>query len=141
MANPCETARTEIRRIALEIRDGVADPLRAANAIYWAAWNAGAWKDDSACGELADPGAEFLQLADALERYQDDSEVRRVWQDLIREAAEAYLTGAAWRIGMTRVQGCPNVLTRNHRPKQRSCPAGSTWSMATPWAGAGTVAD
>jgi len=96
MANPCETATTEIRRIALAIRDGAADPLRAANAIYWAAWKAGAWKDDSACGELADPGAEFLQLADALERYQDDSERRRVWQDMIREAAKAYLTGAAW---------------------------------------------
>ncbi len=96
MADPCETARTEIRRIALEIWDGAADPLRAANAIYWAAWNVGAWEDDSVCGDLTDAAAKFLQLADALERYQDDPEVRRAWHDLSREAAEAYLTGAAW---------------------------------------------
>jgi hypothetical protein len=116
MANTCETARTEIRRIALEIRDGAADPLRAANAIYWAAWNAGAWKDDSACGELADPGAEFLQLADALERYQDDSERRRLWQDLIREAAKAYLTGAAWPDWQDTGSGLPKRVDAEPSP-------------------------
>lgn len=42
---------------------------------------------------------------------------------------------------MTRVLGCPNVLTRNHRPKRESGPAGSTWSIARPRAGASTIAD
>ena len=50
--------------------------MRAANAIYWAAWNAGDWQsDDESTETLANVGAEFLQMADELERDQS----WRIW--------------------------------------------------------------
>jgi hypothetical protein len=55
-------------------------------------------------------------LADALERYQDDSERRRVWQDLIREAAEAYLTGAAWPDWHDTGSGLPRRVDKEPSP-------------------------
>lgn len=67
-----------IRALANGTVNGSEDPLKAANAIYWATWNAGAWQsDDESSNLLANVGAEFIQLADELEKYQDDPRARQ----------------------------------------------------------------
>jgi hypothetical protein len=96
VVNPCEQPRQKIRQIAQEIVRRAVDPLTAANSIYGIAWESGAWEDNSACEGLAEAGAEFLQLADALEESQEQPDVKLAWQNLIREAADAYLAGRAW---------------------------------------------
>ncbi len=106
MVTPCDDARQKIRQIAQQIVRRAVDPLTAANSIYAAAWESGAWEDNSACEDLAEPGAEFLQLADSLEENQDQPDVKLAWQDLIREAAKAYLAGHAWP-DWKRVGGSP----------------------------------
>jgi hypothetical protein len=89
----CRDAKASIRKRCSEILDRKADPLIAANSIYSAAWNAGAWNNDSPCQELQEPGVEFLQLADALEEYQNDDELRPEFEALITKAADSYLSG------------------------------------------------
>ena len=89
-----QEALNAIRTLAKGMISGSEDPLRAANAIYWAAWNAGAWQsDDESMETLANVGAEFLQIADELERYQDNPRAKSEWEALIREAATAFLAG------------------------------------------------
>ncbi len=93
-ADRWQEALNAIRTLAKAILRGSEDPLRAANAIYWAASNAGAWQsDDESTDTLANVGAEFLQLADELEQYQDDPRAKSEWEALIREAAAAFLAG------------------------------------------------
>jgi hypothetical protein len=48
-----------------------------------------AFDDESIWHELANPGAEFFQLAEFLEENQDNDEAREAWIKLIREAAAA----------------------------------------------------
>jgi hypothetical protein len=96
MVDQCDDARQEIQQIAKAIVDGNADPLVAAMSIYGAAWDSGAWEEDSLCDELAEPGSEFLQLADGLEDSQDEPDAKAAWQALIREVAAAYLAEEPW---------------------------------------------
>jgi hypothetical protein len=82
-----------IRTIADRIIEDREDPLRGAMAIYGWARAAGAWDDDGdPFPELRSWGAEFLQLADALEERQDNEEDRTALQALIRGYARAFLT-------------------------------------------------
>jgi hypothetical protein len=75
----CRAGRTRIEELAKAIAARNSGLLRLANEIYWTAWQHGAWigqpgermDDEATCPELAEAGAEFLQLADALEQYQD----------------------------------------------------------------------
>ena len=93
-------ALSHIRRLAEEICAGRADPLRGALGIYTFAWFGGGWNDEEPAEELQTWGAEFIQLHDALERYQDHEDQRRAWETLIRDAAAAGLSGDAfpeWR--------------------------------------------
>lgn len=97
----CAKGLTQIRGLAESIVQGRADPMQLANSIYWVAWEHGAWVGqpgedmdaEPTCPDLADPGAEFLQLADGLERYQDNAEARNAYVALIRETGEALLAG------------------------------------------------
>ena len=97
----CAKGSARIGELTQAIVQGGGDSLRLANEIYWTAWQHGAWvgqpgeimSAEATCPELADPGAEFLQLADALERYQDKADGRAAYGALIREAAKAYLGG------------------------------------------------
>jgi len=61
-----------------------------------ASWESGAWDDGSACEDLSDPGAEFVQLAYQLEMTQGQPDVNVTWQAVTREAAAAYLAGTPW---------------------------------------------
>ena len=73
-----------IRTLARAIVSGSEDPLRAANAIYRAPWNAGAWQSvDESVETLANIGVKFLQMPDELERYQDDPGAKAEWEALI----------------------------------------------------------
>jgi|SRR5713101_5751594 len=97
----CTKGLALIRDLTEAIVHGRGDPLRLANQIYWVAWEHGGWvgqpgEDAEApptCPDLADPGAEFLQLADALECHQDNADARDAYIALIRDAAEAFLAG------------------------------------------------
>ena len=93
---PCDDARQKVRRIAIAIVSGETGPHVGANSIYWTAWAAGAWDDDSPCEELSVPGAEFVQLAYELEKTRDLPDVKAAWQALVRECAAAYLAGKPW---------------------------------------------
>ncbi|HYA00673.1 MAG TPA: hypothetical protein VEK76_10020 [Candidatus Binatia bacterium] len=86
-------ALTSIRRIAQRIVASDADLLRAAVGIYFFAWFGGDWDDDQPAEELKHWGAEFIQLADALECNQDDEASREAWTAFIRKAATAGLAG------------------------------------------------
>ena len=92
----CERGLAEARGLAQKIVAAEGDPMKLANAIYWAGWNNGGFagpSDDPICPELNRVGAEFVQLADALEAHPVDSEAGRAYVALTREAAEAFLEG------------------------------------------------
>jgi hypothetical protein len=82
-----------VRHLAQDITQGRADPMRAANSIYWWAWEGCAWDDSDPSPELRSWGAEFLQLADALELHHDDPRQRATYQSLVRAFAQAVLDG------------------------------------------------
>jgi hypothetical protein len=86
----------EIRELAERIVRGEGDPMRLANAIYWAGSEHDAFAAPPArpkCPDLADVAVEFFQLSEALELYQDKAEGEVAYRALIREAAEAFLKG------------------------------------------------
>jgi hypothetical protein len=96
----CAEGSARIHELATAILRGEGDPMRLANQIYGTATAFGAWYGrpgniwaDASCPELAEPGVEFLQLADALKLHQDKPEGRAAYGELIREVAEAYLSG------------------------------------------------
>ncbi len=97
----CSQGIQKIRELAEQIAHRAGDHLRLANAIYWVAWTHGGWVGqpgenmdaDPSCPELADPGAHFLQLADALEEHQEVAAIRDAYIALIEDSAVAYLEG------------------------------------------------
>jgi hypothetical protein len=96
----CDSALRIVRLIADHLARGEVEPKRASNAIYWAAWHAGAWTEGDKCPELAGWGSEFLQLADALGEYQDDPRSLATLIGLTRAAAAAIGSGSPmpeWR--------------------------------------------
>lgn len=92
----CERGLAEARDLATKIVRGDGDPMRLANAIYWAGWNNGGFagpSDDPVCPELNEVAAEFVQLVDVLEIYQDKDKAKRMLDTQIRETAKAFLEG------------------------------------------------
>lgn len=90
----CERGLAEARDLAQKIVRGEGDPMKLANAIYWAGWNNSGFagpSDDPICPELNDVAGEFLQLADGLE--SSVGEKKEAYLTLTREAAEAFLDG------------------------------------------------
>lgn len=92
----------KMRAIAAGIVSGDEAPLAGANAIYWCASEADLFDEDEGVDQrAADYGADFLQLADALEARQDYPGERRQFEELIVEAAGALLAGRpapAWHV-------------------------------------------
>lgn len=89
----CESALRIVRSIADHLARGEVEPKRASNAIYWAAWHAGTYSEGDACPDLAGWGSEFLQLAEALDKYHGDPRSLETLRDLIRAAAGAVGSG------------------------------------------------
>lgn len=95
-ADDCERGLAEARELAARIVRGEGDPMRLANAIYWAGWNNGGFagpSDDPTCPELNDVAAEFVQLVDSVVIYPDKAASKPELEALIRQAAEAFLEG------------------------------------------------
>jgi len=78
-----------VKRLAERIVQGRVDPMRGAMAIYNWAQLAGAWDETQPLPELQSWGAELLQLADALERLQDNAQQRVGLESLIVDYAKA----------------------------------------------------
>jgi hypothetical protein len=92
----CSQALAAMHGLARQIASGQGDPMWLAHGIFGAAIEAGGFADPGEqpyCPDLSEAGAEFEQLADALELHQDKPEARAEYIALIREAAEAYLEG------------------------------------------------
>jgi hypothetical protein len=95
-ADDCERGLAEARELAEKIVRGDGDPMQLANAIYWAGWNNGGFagpSDDPLCPELNEVAAEFVQLVDAMEIYQDKVAAKKALAAQIRVTAEAFLAG------------------------------------------------
>jgi hypothetical protein len=88
-AGAASAADEAVKRLAEQIVQGRVDPMRGAMAIYNWAQLAGAWDETQPLPELQSWGAEFLQLADALERLQDNAQQRAGLESLIVGCAKA----------------------------------------------------
>ena len=90
----CRFASSAMRDVGRWVVSQEEDLLRDANSMYWYASEAGLFSDDDNVDErVTYYGAEFLQLADALEVRQDNVDQKRQFEELIVEAAQALLTG------------------------------------------------
>jgi hypothetical protein len=86
----CSEGLSKIREIAREIVGGNGEPMWLAKAIFQEGFEHGAFSE---CPELAGPTFEFLELYEAIELHQDNTESKAAYSELIREAAEAFLEG------------------------------------------------
>jgi hypothetical protein len=93
----CEQALSEIGRLLARLMGD--DEIHVADVgdVYRIALRSGVYDSDGGaassevCAEVMRAGAEFLQLADAAERYQDSPVARGSWMDLIRDAAKSWM--------------------------------------------------
>ncbi len=116
----------KVRELVKSLVKGRGDPMRLCYAIFRAAWNHGGWVGQpgeqmsakASCPELAIPGAEFLQLAEALERHQDNVEASMAYLELIKDAAGAFFSGRRCLSGKTLASRCRtgHDASRSGRP-------------------------
>lgn len=93
----CQQALSEINDLVARIAHNERLTITDVFDVYRIATQSGAYEAQrganasEACSDVIRAGTEFLQLADAAERYQDSPEALRSWMDLSREVALSWM--------------------------------------------------